>query len=358
MNNIYTCRVCKSRDIIELNFRFPRKFSPYLTRGENWKNYACKICNSISHFTEVDTDIVKYDDSSYRNRNDSKLTKPPISLPWSTITFIRSRHIFRLLNSTEEGFSLYKKQNLTILDYGGYNGFAAYGLNNFYNTESVIIADLDPNGLKIAASFGMNTIDLSKTSLAEIRDSSIDLCTAVHVLEHLENPHKNLIEINNLLSDDGLIYIEVPNVFGCSIGDPAHLISFHKIGLDKLLNETGFVLVKSGYIRTPIEAISYNYPHSSFNENIYIIAKKSPFADRLNKSEDTNLDKYIFKNTSIFKYIFIFKMIFYNILYNINTILNYIISLLKGFLKLLKALLQLILSAFISLTFIIINIMN
>ena len=90
-----------------------------------------------------------------------------------------------------------------------------------------IIADLDPNGLKIANSIGMDSFDLSEKSILDIGNNKIDICTAVHVIEHLESPKIEIRKLRSLLKKDGIIYVEVPNMFGCSLYDSAHLTNFN-----------------------------------------------------------------------------------------------------------------------------------
>ena len=97
-----------------------------------------------------------------------------------------------------------------MLDYGGYNGFLPYALNQKHKINS-FVADLDQKGLNMANFLGSKTIDLSKN---KIEEKNFDLITIVHVLEHLDKPIENIKELKNLLSNDGVIYAEVPNLYG------------------------------------------------------------------------------------------------------------------------------------------------
>lgn len=44
-----------------------------------------------------------------------------------------------------------------------------------------------------------------------VEDNAVDRVLLEHVLEHLENPSETLREIHNILTDDGVAEIEVPN---------------------------------------------------------------------------------------------------------------------------------------------------
>ena len=88
------CRVCKSSSLEKFNFKhkiFPEK------KDKNCENYFCINCKSISHYYIRKKNLYKnyrIAGSFYEN---GKLIKPPISLPWSTITFKRSQQIIQIL---------------------------------------------------------------------------------------------------------------------------------------------------------------------------------------------------------------------------------------------------------------------
>lgn len=75
------------------------------------------------------------------------------------------------------------------------------------------------------------------------------LITMVHVFEHMTDPHATLKKIRNILAEDGLVYIEVPNVQefygrfsqGCDI---AHPYFYSPQTLRAVLAASGFDVVK------------------------------------------------------------------------------------------------------------------
>ena len=92
----------------------------------------------------------------------------------------------------------------------------------------------------------------------EINESrNYDLITYYHVLEHVQNPDKELEKIRPLLTDDGYLYISVPVFFDildensgsmCSDFESLfhlnHVNIFSKQSFYNLLNNAGFTIVK------------------------------------------------------------------------------------------------------------------
>jgi len=87
--------------------------------------------------------------------------------------------------------------------------------------------------------------------------NSFDVITAWHVLEHLTNPQKNLLEIHRILKKEGFLFLSTPNTnsFGFKQGKekwfhldtPRHLFLFNAKSLKNILNQTGFRIIKINY---------------------------------------------------------------------------------------------------------------
>lgn len=257
----YKCRSCKSTSTSPLNYThwvFPAK-------PLNWTNILCHDCGLVSHYKD-DGELITYSDQAYRKKGEN-MVYPPISLPWSTISFRRWKHIANVVESNlkDEPLSSY-----SILDYGGYNGLLARAFKQHWGSDCTV-ADLDQEGLGFAESMGFKTINLSKQP--ELTEK-YDLITMVHVLEHVEDPYSSIISLANALEDNGCIYIEVPNLFGIPLMDDAHLSTFTLDSLRNLFQAAGLENIASGYCQTPPEAINFGFPFSTKKENIYILAKK------------------------------------------------------------------------------------
>jgi len=86
------------------------------------------------------------------------------------------------------------------------------------------------------------------------RENKFDFISIVHVLEHLRNPKKALESIYKLLSEKGMIYIEVPNLktpynnLRTEYFAMYHLYNFTEYTLKMLLLNTGFKILKEQQI--------------------------------------------------------------------------------------------------------------
>lgn len=280
----HVCRSCKSSSISNLDIThwvFPAK-------PLNWSNILCHDCGLVSHYKN-DGELITYSDQAYRKKGVDKVY-PPISLPWSTVSFKRWKHIAKVVESSFDKDHL---SSYSILDYGGYNGLLARALRQHWGSDCTI-ADLDQEGLDFSAAMGFKTINLSKQP--ELKEK-YNLITMVHVLEHVEDPRASLLSLTNALVDLGSIYIEVPNLFGFPLIDDAHLSTFTLDSLSHLCEAADLEILTSGYCQTPPEAINFDYPFSTKKENIYILAKKA------NTSVDHSVNQLSVRLRSDVKYL-------------------------------------------------------
>ena len=164
-----------------------------------------------------------------------KKVLPPID-PWSVMIFGRWEHIYKFLKSST---SIFSNEEIKMLDYGSYNGFLPYALKQKHKINSYV-ADLDPKGLNIAKFFGSNIINLSVNKIIE---KNFDLITIVHVLEHLEKPIDQLTELKNALSENGVVYAEVPNLYGFPLMNKYHTIAFSQQSLIKMFHSEDYGLM-------------------------------------------------------------------------------------------------------------------
>ena len=89
---------------------------------------------------------------------------------------------------------------------------------------------------------------------------SADVITLSHVLEHLREPKPALIRLRNELRPGGVLLVEVPNdplhelLRVDRVSDLPHLWFFSRKGLMQLLEDSGFVILRSAVIGTRREA--------------------------------------------------------------------------------------------------------
>ena len=340
------CRVCHStkKDLKQIYIMSNEKLQSlfaYSYRDKYSKGYFCKNCGSISFFA---SNKINYGDGSFRRRGSVKT--PPVELPWSTITYKRHIHISRFIRKLHNQGSKYKFNNL--LDFGGYNGFTAYGICQEFGIDfkNAFIADLDPNGLSIAQSLGFSTYDLRKKSLSEhlLNDNKdLSLITAVHVLEHLDDPSEFFSSIKEVSSSNTIVYVEIPSRYFFPLGDPAHLITFSRESMISLALRFGFELIYSNSIKTPSEAVRYNYPFSSNYESQAFVFKYNSQI-KIQKEFIPSTRAYSFVGFCIFSAISNVSLRFI-IFINYSKIIYYFL------IKLIKSILMLILSPFSALIY-------
>ena len=114
--------------------------------------------------------------------------------------------------------------------------------------------------------------------------NTFDAVFFYHVIEHLESPLADLKILSNSLKDKGIIYIEVPNLYGSSLSDNAHKSAFSSSSLLKLMHNANFKVIDYGYASTPEESIKFDYYLSNKNENLYVLAAKKSKGCQLSSS--------------------------------------------------------------------------
>lgn len=91
---------------------------------------------------------------------------------------------------------------------------------------------------------------------------SLDLIASFHVLEHVPSPKAFLEQAHNELSDDGLLFIEVPSIdrpYGGNLDRffwSAHLTSFSRSTLLAYLRQAGFEAVWHGFAGDFVQVIA------------------------------------------------------------------------------------------------------
>jgi len=257
MNSIKNCRLCNSTDLS--NFFFFH----YTFTKRKWKKYYCNNCTFINYLPGKKIDYK----SQYRTT--SKLKNfYPID-PWMFVSSLRWKKIYRLIK---------KKTSPSILDYGGYNGFLLFGLKNKIKGAKGTVADLDLEGLKFAKNIGLKTINLNKDKISH----KYDIILIVQVLEHVAYPRKVLLNLSKNLKKDGMLYLEVPNVYRFPMSDLAHINEFNAVALEKCLTSLNYEAVQSGYTQTNSFSNNLEYYWNSKKESIFFLVKKKCKIDKKN----------------------------------------------------------------------------
>lgn len=111
----------------------------------------------------------------------------------------------------------------------------------------------------------------------EFPNNHFDLIAMFHVLEHIRNPKETLTKVREMLKDDGLVFLEVPNVYKMSFSvweflfhTSQHLYNFSPTTLSNIFSMAGLDLL---YIHD--HPIPYIHP-----SNLRTIGKKSSYFEK------------------------------------------------------------------------------
>jgi SAM-dependent methyltransferase len=139
-----------------------------------------------------------------------------------------------------------------VLDYATGNGRFAYASLAAFRGANVTAVDYQPSPPPSLIKYanGKNSrIDYKQITDTEYRNKKYDLIILRHVLEHTHHPVELVKFLSNLLTTEGIIYIEVPNLkSGCAkiFGKywkgyyvPRHIFHFTKESLNEILRLAG-----------------------------------------------------------------------------------------------------------------------
>jgi 2-polyprenyl-3-methyl-5-hydroxy-6-metoxy-1,4-benzoquinol methylase len=157
----------------------------------------------------------------------------------------KPKHIYRAGKIAMERYSRlsqYLPEGANCLDAGSSSGEFVYFLNKRDFRAQGVEANLP------YAEYSESELDLSitKSPFSEFTsDEKFDLISMFHVLEHLENPVRDLSHLGQILKPGGKLAIEVPNILYPNMAfshkwHPGHLFSYTDQTLSLLLRKAGF----------------------------------------------------------------------------------------------------------------------
>jgi SAM-dependent methyltransferase len=206
-------------------------------------NYSVLEEGKIEHYRKLFTLIETFYQYCNLKSNESKFLKL-INLFFSPIS-----SLFRTTKYVEKGNSLDVGCGIgyfpLVMQYLGMN---AYGVEP---------GDFDD---ELSKRYNLNIFNGTLLE-AKYDDNFFDLITVNHILEHVSNPYKLMIELNRILKENGHIIIATPisdsfafKLFGkywAQIDTPRHLFIFSNDVLKKYAEKCGFEVIKIRYNSTP-----------------------------------------------------------------------------------------------------------
>jgi 2-polyprenyl-3-methyl-5-hydroxy-6-metoxy-1,4-benzoquinol methylase len=239
----------------------------------NW--VICKNCgfvyrDKILNNKETSDLYSKYHERVFNKTDPDQYFNKIISLPKS----ISENHqkINWLNQNLKKKFS--KKKKLKVLDVGCGGGTLLFTVKSKINTSIICGVELNPVYAKLAKKKLKANI-LSKEYKSGLFGFPFDLLINAKVLEHIADPLPFLQEIENDLTEDGLLFIEVPDISDMYNLPPdnerfgiVHIYFYSKNTLSALLEKAGFLVIKKRVISSKGGRL---YPRSY----LQIIAKKN-----------------------------------------------------------------------------------
>jgi 2-polyprenyl-3-methyl-5-hydroxy-6-metoxy-1,4-benzoquinol methylase len=126
----------------------------------------------------------------------------------------------------------------TLMGILKHRGFRVLGVD--FSREAASVAEIE-NGVQVL---------VGPLEQASFKETTFDVVTLFHVMEHVANPRDLLSEIRRILKPDGCLILQVPNidswqskVFGAQwygLDIPRHLIDYSKAAMLRLLSDSGF----------------------------------------------------------------------------------------------------------------------
>jgi 2-polyprenyl-3-methyl-5-hydroxy-6-metoxy-1,4-benzoquinol methylase len=234
--NVNTCPLCNEKQSTLFD---QRNF-----RGYQVSNRLCSNCGLVYQSPRLSDDELE---SFYQNeyRQVYQGCEQPVQKDL-TVQIKRASSLIKVLQ--ENGFENIDRH----LDIGSSSGILLERIGEEFQCQVVGIEPgeayrsyAENSGLRVYASI---------EDLKNAGELPFDLITMVHVLEHLPKPVNYLKELKGQwLRPDGVLLIEVPNLYAHNCFEIAHLTSFSQFTLEETLKKAGYsikVLIKHGRPRS------------------------------------------------------------------------------------------------------------
>lgn len=129
---------------------------------------------------------------------------------------------------------------LSVLDVGSNRGDFLYLLQEAL--PCITVHGIEPSRLSF---YGVPTTNMRFEECTF--DTQFDVIISRHVLEHLASPYPFILKAHELLKDDGLLFLEIPNLHydlprGIENFIPEHIHHFSQLSLNTFLSRCGFHL--------------------------------------------------------------------------------------------------------------------
>lgn len=256
-NQMGTCPVCHSRESSKVLNTQNRHGRHTIDSKDEFELYNCHLCDAkwIANLKTDRNYYEKYYPKQYYKGTDSTIINTIID----TLSTRSARKKGKMIRK-------HFKNNIpiTILDIGcGTGDFLSKLESSQFNKVGL---EINPEGAEICRSKGIKVLNEDLQNLKNI-ETKYDAITLWHVLEHLPEPNGAIKKIHGLLSNNGILMMEVPNTksMGYKFGkenwfhmdSPRHLVHYNTKAMQKLCSQNGFEVVK-------VKSVPSDYPLDLF----------------------------------------------------------------------------------------------
>jgi len=224
-NHTTTCDLCGGTDFSIL--------SETDRHGESLTTGLCRGCGLVMHLpVPSEAEVAEYYATRYRQDYHGESVPNP-------------RRVMRAWNNGERihrALASYLKGNESVFEIGAGIGCTVKA----FETHGFEAKGIEPNRDFNSYSREKLHTKIENTNLYDLNDAgSPSLVLLIHVIEHFSSPRRALTHIHSLLADDGLFYVECPNLTGPfatleRMFHYAHIYNFTPETLEALAAECGF----------------------------------------------------------------------------------------------------------------------
>ncbi|MBL6933136.1 MAG: class I SAM-dependent methyltransferase [Rhodospirillales bacterium] len=243
-----------------------------------FENYICPGCGVVSSQPELtDEALAEHYNSTYRHSRDAiKVNGKDIDSPIDmtvggrSMARVRNFHDVITANAGKLAGVVPEKDDL-VIDFGAYQGMFLHGVKLLWDCRCLAY-DYSQNGINFAKDFlGFELSKIADDIYTDTFDEKAKFATMIHSLEHLREPVQFLGHMrNDILADDGYLYIEVPNLYGITLCDPLHFFTYSSESLIRLLNLSGFEVLE---MRTSGFPVTVEFTAHNDEQNMICLAR-------------------------------------------------------------------------------------
>ncbi len=261
MIHLKNCPVCGSKNIIHYI-----DTKDFFYSHDNFSLFKCNSCQLIftNPYPEETNLSEYYKTEKYLSHNTQSIN--PITFLYKVVRKINIREKYAIVES-------FKKEG-NIIDIGCGTG----ELLNWFKKNNWKTIGVEPNDHARSIAQNIYHLDVKNIDYLKKKTSKrFEVITMWHVLEHVPNVKERINSIKNLLADDGIVIIAVPNIvsfdalfykeYWAGLDVPRHLYHFSSQSLKTLFEQFNMKIIREipmKYDAFYVSWLSEKYKNNNF----------------------------------------------------------------------------------------------